>query len=230
MQKPITFTAAGAWRGARASLPLFISDAAIGVVFGVLSRQAGLNLVEALLMSMLVFAGSAQFVALSLWGATLPTVTIIFTTFIINIRYLLMGSALHRWLSPLSRAQIYGSLFFLSDENWALTMRNLEFDEQNGAFLLGSGLSLFTAWAGGTTIGQLVGAVISDPAKWGLDFAFPAVFAALLVGMWKGKSNLLPWIVAAAVALVTAYLLPGQWYIVSGGIVGSIVGGLQRDA
>jgi predicted branched-subunit amino acid permease len=72
----------------------------------------------------------------------------------------------------------------------------------------------------------MAGSLAQNPARWGLDFAFTAVFLALLVGVWKGKSDLLPWGVAAIVAVAAAHWLPGKWYILLGGLVGSALGGL----
>src|SRR3989440_12924246 len=99
----ITFTLAGALLGAKRTIPLAISGFAIGIVFGVLARQAKLSVVDALLMSGLVYAGASQFVALSLWTAMpFPVTTIILTTFIVNMRHLLMGASLRPWFSNLS--------------------------------------------------------------------------------------------------------------------------------
>jgi len=91
----MTFTLAGVLLGAKRTIPLAISGFAIGIVFGVLARQAKLSVVDALLMSGLVYAGASQFVALSLWTAIpFPVTTIILTTFIVNMRHLLMGASL----------------------------------------------------------------------------------------------------------------------------------------
>src|SRR5260370_36940868 len=99
----ITFTLTGAMLGAKRTIPLAISAFAIGIVFGVLARQAKLSIMDALLMSGLVYAGASQFVALSLWTAIpFPVTTIILTTFIVNIRHLLMGASLRPWFSKLS--------------------------------------------------------------------------------------------------------------------------------
>jgi predicted branched-subunit amino acid permease len=95
---------------------------------------------------------------------------------------------------------------------------------RDAGFLFGSGFILYLAWISSAVIGRTVGAWIQNPAQLGLDFAFTAVFTALLVGMWKGKSNLLPWAVAAVVAVAAAHWLPGKWYILLGGIAGSVVG------
>ncbi len=221
----ITFTLSGVLLGAKRTIPIAISAFTIGIVFGVLARQARLSVVDALLMSGLVYAGASQFVALSLWTTIpFPVTTIIVTTFIVNMRHLLMGASLRPWFTKLSPWKVYLSVFFMVDESWAMTMSDFAKGGRDAGFLFGSGLILYLAWVSSTIIGRTVGAWIQNPAQWGLDFAFTAVFTALLVGMWKGKSNLLPWIVAAVVAVAAAHWLPGKWYSLLGGIVGSVAG------
>jgi len=227
-EERVTFGLAGAARGARQTLPLAVSALVVGGVFGVLARRAGLGLPEASLMSALVFAGASQFVALGLWAAPLPVLTILLTTLVVNLRHLLLGAALRPWLGRLSALKTYGSAFFLVDESWALTIREFAAGKRDAAFLLGSGLLMFVAWVGGTVAGQLVGATLPDGIRQGLDFAFTAVFLALVVGMWKGKASLLPWGVAAAVAIAAAHWLPGQWYILLGALAGSVAGAVGR--
>lgn len=225
----ITFTLGGALRGARACLPIAASGFAIGIVFGVLARQAGLGAVEAGLMSALVFAGAAQFVVIGLWAAPVPVATVALATLVVNLRHLLMGAALAPHFEGLSRLKAYVSAFFMADENWALAMGEFQKGRGDAAFLLGGGLTMFSAWTTSTMIGGSLGGNVGDPARWGLDFAFTAMFVALLCGMWRGKSDLLPWIVAASVAVTAETWLPGQWYIVLGGLSGSLAGVARRE-
>jgi len=226
IHEDITFTFAGAFAGMRRSLPLVASDFAVGIVFGVLARRTGLSLVQVLLMSGLVFGGSAQFAALSLWVTPLPVIALLLTTLVVNSRHLLMGAALRPWFARLPCARAYASLFFLTDESWALAISDFARGGRDVAFLVGSGLALLLAWVSSTVIGYVAGALMQSPEQWGLDFAFTAVFVALLVGMWKGKAHFLPWAVAAVVAVAVAHWLPGKWYILAGGLAGSIVGAL----
>lgn len=132
------------------------------------------------------------------------------------------------WFLRLSPFKAYTTLFFLADENWALTMSEFDKGKPNAAFLLGSGLMLYVAWVGSTVLGRTLGDVVHDPARFGLDFAFTAVFLTLLVGLWKGKSDLLPWIVAGVVAVAVAHVFPGKWYILLGGLAGSIAGVIRH--
>jgi len=221
-EEPVAFDLKGGVAGARRVLPIALSVCAYGLVFGVLAQQARLSLLEVLLMSGLVFAGSAQLIVLSLWAMPLPIAAILLTTLIVNLRNLLLGAAISPWFSRLPPLKAYTSIFFLADENWALTMGEFAQGKRNAAFLLGSGLVLYVAWVGSTVVGRTLGDVVHDPASFGLDFAFTAVFLSLLVGLWKGKADLIAWVAAAIVAVAAAHVLPGKWYILLGGLAGSV--------
>jgi 4-azaleucine resistance transporter AzlC len=211
--------------GARTFIPLAISVAAYGVVWGVLAGQAGLGVLEVLLMSGLVFAGASQFVALDMWQVgAVPVGAIVVAALIVNLRLMLMSATVRPLVRHLPRWRALLAMFFVSDENWALTMGEIAKGRGSIAFLLGSGVVCWLTWLLSTLFGRLVGAAIDDPTRYGLDFAFTATFLALLFGMWKGRSDLVPWAVAALVAIATARLVPGNWYIVVGGLVGSLSG------
>lgn len=213
--------------GARACLPVAISVAAYGLVWGVLARGAGLSLIEVVMMSGLVFAGSAQFVALDLWTATpssLPIGPLILAALIVNLRYLLLTATL-RPLYPekgLWRGAL--SMYLVTDENWAMTVAAMARGGGSVAFLMGGGVLAWFSWMSTNLIGYGLGSAIDDPARWGLDFAFTATFLALLLGMWKGRGDIVPWLVAALTAIATAQFVEGSWHILVGGVAGSLAG------
>jgi 4-azaleucine resistance transporter AzlC len=213
--------------GARTFIPLAISIAAYGVVWGVLAGQAGMSVAEVALMSAFVFAGASQFVALEMWTpGTLPILSIVIATAIVNLRMLLMTATLRPLVSHLPLARSLPAMFFVSDEQWALTMAEVARGRGSLGFLLGTGVLSWLSWTLSTLVGRLVGALIDDPARYGLDFAFTATFLALLMGMWKGKSDLVPWAVAALAAIAAARLIEGNWYIIIGGLAGSLAGAM----
>ncbi|MBI3453557.1 MAG: AzlC family ABC transporter permease [Rhodospirillales bacterium] len=229
MAEEVRFDLSGVRAGFVACLPITVSVFAYGFVFGLLTGQAGIDIAKAVMMSALVFAGSAQFVALDMWVSPLPVGALVLTTLIINLRHVLMGAALRPWFGSLSPGAAYGSMFFMTDENWALTMREFMRGGRNAGFLLGSGLAVFLAWVSATAAGAAAGGAIRDPAAYGLDFAFTAVFIALLVGLWRGRSDILPWLAAAAAAAAAAAFVPGKWYILIGSLAGTAIGAWQRE-
>ena len=211
--------------GMRMFVPVAISIAAYGVVWGVLAGQAGVTPLEVLLMSGLVFAGASQFEAVESWTpGSLPILGIVITTAIVNLRMLLMTATLRPLTTHLPKWKALASVYLVADENWAMTMAEVSKGRGTVAFLVGSGVCSWIAWTGSTLVGRMIGSAIDDPTKYGLDFAFTATFIALLLGMWKGKGDLVPWIVAALAAIATAKLIPGNWYIIIGGLVGSFAG------
>lgn len=213
------------WLGMRMFTPVAISIAAYGLVWGVLAGQAGMSVLEVALMSGIVFAGSSQFVVLDMWTpGSLPLVSIVIATAIVNLRILLMSATLRPLLSPLPLGRALGATFFVSDESWAITMSEVRKGRGSIAFFLGAGVLCWLSWMLSTLIGRVLGAFIDDPTRYGLDFAFTATFLALLLGMWKGRGDLVPWIVAALAAIATSRLVEGNWYIIVGGLAGSFAG------
>lgn len=212
--------------GMRRSLPLAFSVAAFGLVWGTLSGQAGLSAAEAVLMSGLVFAGAAQFVVLPLWNASaaLPLGAIVAATLAVNLRFVLMSATLLPLFQRERPRWAWAQAFLISDENWALTSAAMARGRGSVGFLLGSGAVIYASWLLSCTLGRFAGALIGEPARWGLDFAFTASFLALLAGMWQGRGNAVPWAVAAGTALLAQAMLPGPWTIVLGGLCGSVAG------
>jgi predicted branched-subunit amino acid permease len=82
----------------------------------------------------------------------------------------------------------------------------------------------YVNWCFWTGIGTVVGGVIEDPARYGFDFAFTAIFLVLITGMWRGRASIAPLAASTVVALAAHTWLPGVWYIVLGGIAGAVAG------
>lgn len=225
---PVCFTLTGARRGFQHCLPLGLSVFAYGLVFGILAVQAGLSPTQAGAMSLIVFAGASQLMVLEFWGPELPILGIVLTTCIVNLRHVLMGAALRDWLVGLSPWKAYGSVFFMTDESWALSMREMGSGGRDAAFLLGSGLCIYLFWFSatllGATSGFFFGVALTNPEVWGLDFAFTAVFISLLIFFWKGRNDLPVWLVAALSAWIGWIFFPGKWYILCGGLAGGLYG------
>lgn len=214
-------------RGALANLPVGASVAAYGSVLGMLAAQKGLSWIQLLAMNLSVFAGSAQFVMVEMWAPPLPVVEMTLAVLIINMRYLLVGASLNPLFQGKSLVQKAGIMHLVADENWAVTMAAYRHGGATTGFLLGGGICLCSVWSMGTLLGHQLGALVARPERFALDFAFVAVFTAVTVSMWRGKSDIVPWTTAAMLAVIAERWLPGKWYIVIGGIGGALVPALQ---
>jgi 4-azaleucine resistance transporter AzlC len=211
----------------RLFLPVAISIASYGVVWGVLAGQAGLSSLEVLLMSGIVYAGASQFVAIDMWSpVALPIASIVIATAVINLRMLLMTATLRPQFETMPRWRALLAMFLVSDEVWAMTMAAHAKGGGGAAFMLGAGTLAWIAWVGSTLTGRLLGAVIDNPAAYGLDFAFTATFLALLFSMWKGRGDLVPWLAGGAIAIGVSMVVPGTWHIIAGGLGGSFIAAL----
>jgi 4-azaleucine resistance transporter AzlC len=228
----VTFTRQGLFQGFLKCVPVGLGVFAYGLVFGMLAVQAGMSPLQAQLMSLVVFAGASQLMALEFWGPELPVLTIVLTTFVVNLRHILMGAAMRDWLVRVSPGKSYLSLYFMTDESWALSVKEMASGKKDAAFLLGSGLCIYFFWNLSTFIGSTmsfwIDRYLADPSVLGLDFAFTAVFIALLTFFWKGKSQIPVWLVAAMAAGLAFILIPGKWYIIFGGLAGGITGAYRN--
>jgi predicted branched-subunit amino acid permease len=99
----------------------------------------------------------------------------------------------------------------------------------DASVLLGGGLVFWMLWVASTVPGYLLGTLVTDPKRFGLDLVMPAFFAVMLVPLWEGARRAIPWAVAGIVALVVAALIPGWWFIMAGAVAGGIAGGFVDD-
>lgn len=193
----------------------------IGLLWGTLAAAKGISPLEALMMSTIVFAGSAQFVAVDMWHDPIPVLLLTFTALIINIRHVLMSASLSRHVEAIPRALHPIVAYFLVDESWALAERRVLQTPLTFAYYLGITVPLAFTWWTSTAVGAMLGRALGDPSELGLDFAFSAMFIAILMGFWKGPSTLGVLAASGAVAAGTHLAFEGPWYIVAGGMAGA---------
>lgn len=225
-----TFTASGLRRGFLLAQPLAPGTFIYGMVFGVLASERGLAWFEALLMSVFVYSGSAQLAALQGWSSHAPVIApLVATVLLINARYVLYSASIQPWLAGTTRPQALASLFFLGDGNWALSMREYHAGYRDAGFVLGSGLATAMPWMLGTLGGHIVGHSVPNPATFGLDFMLVAFAAAIGVGVWRGRSDIAPGLVAVGAALAIHHWMPGGWTIVGAGLAAGVVGAMRHD-
>jgi len=211
--------------GARDILPLVIGTTPFAIIFGTLAVSAGLPPLAAMALSIFVFAGSAQFIAINLLsgGAALPVIWL--TTFVINLRHALYSATLQPvardWPLPWRAL----TAFWLTDECFAVFERRLQTAGETNAlpYYIGSALFFYTNWVCWTAIGALLGNQIPGLAALGLDFAMIATFAAMVAPQLKTSTPVCVAIAAGSVAWF-AHALPYKLGLILAAMIGVLVG------
>lgn len=218
---------AGMRRGARAAFAITLGLAPFGLVVGLVADARGLSLLETLLMSALVFAGTSQIVALELWSDPAPILAAGLAALVVNLRMAPMGAALAPVLDRLRGWRLWGTLAVLVDNSFALTIAEMRAGRRDPGFLLGASLAMLATWLTTCAVGHGLGALVRLPAGHPLFFASTATLLSLLVPIWRGsRSDLLPWAVAglAALALHGMAGLGPPWPVLAGALAGAAAG------
>ncbi|QEL57406.1 AzlC family ABC transporter permease [Chromobacterium paludis] len=189
--------------GARDTIPMMVGAAPFGVIFGTLAVAAGLPPAAAAAMSLLVFAGSSQFIAVSLVsaGAALPVIWL--TTFVVNLRHALYSATLLPYARSWPAAWRWPLSFWLTDETFAVVEHRFRQGEAAGGqwYWLGSSVAMYGNWQLWTLVGIGLGRSVPGLARLGLDFAMVATFAAIVAPQLKKRPTLAAAATAGAVAL-----------------------------
>jgi 4-azaleucine resistance transporter AzlC len=172
------------WKGARDTLPLVIGAIPFGIIFGTLSGGAGLSAAGAMGMSLFVFAGSAQFIAMGLVGAGTMWPMIVLTTFVVNFRHLLYTATLLPNLRRLPKHWQVLLAFGLTDETFAVAVgrwRQADDSPNKHWYQLGSMVFMYVNWNICTLLGIAAGRMLEGIGGWGLDFAMVAAFIGMVI-------------------------------------------------
>ena len=210
-------------------LPIVAAAFPIGVLWGTLAVKKGLSPFEAGLISASAFGGAAQFVAVDLWRNPAPWLLVTVSVFVVNIRHVLMGASLSRHIAHIPKPMRPLVMFLMVDEVWAFAERRALTRPLTLAYYLGLGLPLWINWVIATVIGAMVGRGLGDPAAYGFDFAFSALFIAILAGFWRGPRTGAILAASGAVSALAKLFVPGAWYIVLGGLAGVIAAALFAE-
>ncbi len=220
----------GCWQGVQAMANFIIFVGIFGIAFGVASGEAGLSLSQSVMMSALVFAGTAQMAVLEFWGAAVPLLPLVMVTFAVNVRHLPMGASLYPWLRHLSWPKRMMAMASLSDMNWAVSIDAYGKGERDVGVLIGGGVVMWATWLIGTMIGGMFGEFMHDPKAFGLDVLMLSFVTVILIGSWQGKASLLPWGVAGLATFLAYIWLPDNWHVITGALAGGITGGFVGNS
>jgi len=214
-------------RGVRDSAPLLPGVVPFGIVVGIASVDAGLQLLEAVAMSVVVFAGASQLAALDLLGSDAPLTVVLVTGTVINLRMLMYSASIAPYFRQLSGRWKAALAYVLTDQAYALSIVRYRSDRpvDRVAYYLGVGGTLWVAWQFATVGGFVLGAGVPD--AWGLDFAVPLVFLAVLVPTIENRPGVVAAVVGGSVAVVAGGLPLNLGLLVGAGA--GIGGGLAAE-
>jgi 4-azaleucine resistance transporter AzlC len=189
--------------GFRDELPILVGVIPFGFIFAILSHQAGLSAFEAQSMSIIVFAGSSQFMLVQMAGINAPIPVMVVTGFIINLRHLLYSASIAPFTRKLSYPWKLILSYLLTDEAYAVTISYFQKTKKENVhgYFLGAGLALWISWQLSTWLGLLLGAQI--PPNWSLEFSIALTFIAIVIPMIKDRPGLFSALSAGFIAILT---------------------------
>lgn len=218
--------------GLRDVLPTVFGYIGVGLAFGIVAHTSHISLLMVLLMSLIVYAGSAQFIIASMLLAGSPVSAIVISAVLVNARMALMSMTVAPYLKNESIWQNIGIGSLLTDETFALSMNKLNLTDHQlrPAWFHAANLTAYLVWAAATVVGVMLGGLIPDAKAFGLDFAVVAMFIGLLyLQMITDRSKPLTrhLLVAGFVTVVIIVLMrfmPGNTAILVATVVGCLFG------
>lgn len=205
------------------AIPIILGYLPLGFAFGVLASEVGLSVFEATMMSVLCFTGAGQYIAIGLMQAGATVMTIILANFLVNLRYTLFATSLvphfkgkiPNWMASLLS---YG----LTDETYAISMKHYKQHDASAGYLAGLNLFSHVGWIGSTVLGAVLGEMITNTNRIGLNFALPAMYICLLVLVSSRRNDHIVAMLAAFTALLIGFFFPGTMSNLSNVIIATI--------
>jgi predicted branched-subunit amino acid permease len=217
--------------GTIAIAPAALGAIPFGLLLGANAALKGLSVLEVVLMSATVYAGSAQFAAVEIWRiGAVPWALLGLTALTINLRFMMMSASLSPKIGHFHPAARIATLAAINDEVWAMAERRAGETGLSPAFYLGMTVVLWLNWVVSTALGAAFGSLAGDPTRYGFDFAMAAIFIGFIAGFWRGSRTGVVIFVSAAVAFGVERWVGGVWHIVAGGLAGVAAAALLHVA
>lgn len=217
------------WAGVKDCVPTLLGYLSIGFAAGVVEKTAGMSIIEIALISILLYAGSAQFIAAGMIAASNPISAVIFTIFFVNLRHLLMSAAISPYFREFSTWKNIGVGALLTDETFGVAITR--FSKRGAAsypWMLGLNLTAYLNWIIANIAGGFFGKWIPNPEAFGLDFALSAMFIGLLIlqilSQKKYFVDITVGLCAVVIVIAVSFLFSGSIGIIVATILGATIG------
>ncbi len=218
-------------QGVKDCIPTLLGYISIGLAFGVVGSASGLSVIEIALLTILVYAGSAQFIFCALLLTSSPASAIIVTIFVVNLRHLLMSLTLAPHFTRYSMLRNVGFGTLLTDETFGVAVtKQMQTGKLYGKWMNGLNITAYLFWILSCVAGAFLGQWVANPERWGLDFALIAMFIALLVLQLSsvGKSKIMHYIkLIGYMALIMyglSYVVPSHVAVLLATVIVATIG------
>lgn len=206
------------------AVPIVLGYIPIGFAYGVLAQQAGLSVTNTLLMSVMVYAGSSQLVAVGLFAQGTPALSIVITTFIVNLRHMLFSAALSPYLKQWGKGALAAFAYELTDETFALHSVLFSRKVPPKSTVLAINVTAQLSWILGTGLGIVAGRYVTDVRPLALDFTLPAMFIALLVIQLRDRVDAAVALCGGVGAVVLTLAGLDRWSVILATVIAATLG------
>lgn len=202
--------------------PVMFGYVPIGIVFGFLLSQAGYHWIFAVLMSVFIYSGATQFLAIGFFSHNAAMVEIAVTTLLLNLRHSFFGLSMIRKFSGIPRVKPY-MVFAMTDETYALLTATDEPDQQVKArYYFFISLLNHLYWITGSLIGAIASQAIKTDLK-GMDFALTALFTVLVIEQYRKIHSMQPFLVALVSGIGCMVLVAPQYMLLASILSGTVM-------
>jgi 4-azaleucine resistance transporter AzlC len=205
-------------RGLRLGIPVLLGYIPVGAAFGVVAVTTGFSVIQVVACSALVLAGAGQFISVQLLGSGVGPIGTVIATGIVNLRYVLFSATISPHLHETPRRMQLPLAFTLTDETFGINITDLREGRADDWSMLGVGVISWVGWVAGSALGAVATSLVADPDRFGVGFAMPAMFTALLVAQIVDRKHAAIAALAAVLALALTPVLPAGWPAITGAL------------
>lgn len=194
------------------TIPVLTGYLFIGIAFGVMFAEKGYSFLWAMLMSVMVYAGSGQYLAVNFFVPGISFVQVVFLTFMVNVRHIFYGISLLERFNRIGKKRWY-MIFALTDETYSLLCTTkIPKGVDESKFLFAISVLDHSYWVLGSVIGAIAGTLLPISSE-GIEFAMTALFVVIFIEQWMDKHNRIPEIIGVVVALISLIIFGANNFV-----------------
>ncbi len=216
--------------GINDAVPIIIGYVPMGAAYGIIARQSGMGLFPAILMSLIVFAGASQFIAVGLLAGGASPFEVVLTTFFVNLRHVLMSASLSPFFKKVSSRIIPFVAWGVTDETYAISIGKFNARQADYRYSLALNYTAYASWITGTVMGAFAGYIVPAALQSSLEFALYSMFVGLLILQLSNRLHMLIAVFSASMSIIFSRFMGGTWrHIIAAAMTGATLGLLLEE-